>query len=77
MWPFYVITPLRAVPGEFNIHKDPGAVSKKHLYLKNVLGVVIKKESKTRQAFKKSISRCKFKSHSKNVTRKDVNITEY
>ena len=68
MWLFYVTTPLRAVPQEFNIHKDPGAVSKKHSYSRTVLGVVIEKESETRQALKKPISRCKFKSHSKKIT---------
>ena len=68
MWLFYVTTPLRAVPQEFNIHKDPGAVSKKHSYSRTVLGVVIEKESETRQVLKKPISRCKFKSHSKKIT---------
>ena len=44
------------------MHKDQGAVSKKYLLSRNVLGVTEKK-SKTGQAFRWPISRYKFNSH--------------
>ena len=50
----------------FNIHKDPGPVSKKYLPLRNVLRTVSEKEFEMRMAFNNSTSRSNFNSFKKN-----------